>query len=58
MRTYRAKSRQEIAQEFGISAKTLTRWIQKENLPITRGLVSPKEQSLIYLKFGVPQKAS
>ncbi|SDC54098.1 hypothetical protein SAMN04488104_1001155 [Algoriphagus faecimaris] len=48
MRTYRAKYRQEIAEEFGISAITLTRWIQKEKLVISRGLISPKEQVLIY----------
>lgn len=58
MRTDRAKLRQEIAEEFGISAKTLSRWIQKEKLVISRGLISPKEQALIYLKFGMPQKVS
>ncbi|WP_332911727.1 hypothetical protein [Algoriphagus boritolerans] len=32
--TQKAKSRQEIAEEFGISAKTLSRWILKEKLQI------------------------
>lgn len=50
--TQKAKSRQEIAQEFGISAKTLSRWLLKENLEIPRGLISPKDQQVIYEKFG------
>ncbi|TNF44858.1 MAG: helix-turn-helix domain-containing protein [Cytophagales bacterium] len=40
----KAKSRQEIAQEFGISAKTLSRWFLKEKLNIPKGLISPKNQ--------------
>lgn len=50
----KAKSRQEIAEEFGISTKTLSRWIQKSGLPIPNGLVSPKCQQLIYDEFGKP----
>jgi transposase-like protein len=50
--TQKAKSRQEIAQEYGVSAKTLSRWILKEKLQIAQGLISPKDQELIYEKFG------
>ncbi|MDO8967021.1 MAG: hypothetical protein Q8S14_20710 [Algoriphagus sp.] len=50
--TQKAKSRQEIAEEFGISAKTLFRWMLKENIQIPQGLISPKDQELIYKKFG------
>lgn len=50
--TQKAKSRQEIAEEFGISVKTLSRWILKEKLQIPQGLISPKDQDLIYEKFG------
>jgi transposase-like protein len=53
--TRKAKSRQEIAREYGISARTLTRWIQRQGLPIPKGLVSPIDQELIYEKFGKPQ---
>lgn len=49
--TQKAKSRQEIAEEFGISAKTLSRWFLRENLIIPKGLISPKNQDLIYEKF-------
>ncbi len=50
--TQKVKTRQEIAEEFGISAKTLSRWIIKEKLQIPKGLISPKDQILIYEKFG------
>jgi hypothetical protein len=49
--TRKAKSRQEIANEFGISSKTLSRWFLKENLQIPKGLISPKNQDVIYEKF-------
>lgn len=52
--TQKAKSRQEIAHEYGVSSRTLTRWIQKSGLVIPRGLVSPKNQDFIYEKFGKP----
>jgi transposase-like protein len=49
--TQKAKSRQEIAQEYGISARTLCRWIKKNQLLIPNGLISPKDQDLINEKF-------
>jgi transposase-like protein len=50
-----AKSRQEIAEEYGISPRTLSRWLQKAELDLPRGLVSPKSQEVIYEKFGRPK---
>lgn len=50
--TRKAKSRKEIALEFGISTRTLSRWFQKEKLTIAAGLISPRDQDLIYEKFG------
>lgn len=52
--TKKAKSRQEIAQEYGISTRTLSRWFQKNNLSIPKGLLSPKIQELIYQEYGKP----
>lgn len=51
----RAKSRQEVANEYGISSKTLSRWLKKEGLGISNGLLTPKEQALIYATFGPPE---
>jgi transposase len=49
-----AKSRQEVANEYGISAKTMARWLKKEGLEISKGLLTPKEQAIIYAAFGLP----
>ena len=46
------KTRKEIAEEYGISERTLRRWIKKIDLNISSGLLSPKEQNLIYEAFG------
>ena len=48
------KTRQEIAQEFGISRRTFQRWLKKHNIVLPSGLVTPKVQAQIYEKFGFP----
>ena len=50
------KTRQEIANEYGIDRKTLYRWLKKENIKIPRGLINPKLQSKIYNVLGKPNK--
>ncbi len=50
------KSRQQIAEEFGVSTKTLSRWLKKENIDLPPGSVTPKWQKLIYFCFGKPAK--
>ncbi len=52
----KVRSRQEIADEYGISTKTLSRWLKKKNLDISSGFVTPKEQNQIYEVFGEPPK--
>ena len=51
----KAKTRQEIANEYGIDRKTLYRWLKRENINISKGLVTPKEQKEIYEKLGKPE---
>lgn len=46
----KAKSKQQIAEEYGICVKTLNKWLKKVNLKIDRGLISPKVQQ-IHNKF-------
>jgi len=52
--TRKAKSRHEIAQEYGISVRTLYRWIKNSQLAFPNGVISPKDQDLLYEKFGKP----
>lgn len=50
----RAKTRKEIANEFGINRKTLYRWLKSENIELKKRLVTPDEQAVIYKMFGYP----
>jgi len=56
--SYIAKTRQEIANEYAISVRTLNRWIKRANLCIPKGLVDPYHLTIIYKTFGVPKKAN
>ncbi len=49
----KTKTRKEIANELGISTKTLNRWITKYNLQIPSGLLCEKYQKLIFEALGV-----
>lgn len=50
------KSRQQIADEYGISRWTFDRWLKKAGISLPSGLISPVQQQLIYDTFGDPQK--
>ncbi len=50
-----AKTKQQIANEYGICTKTLNKWLRDEKIEIHRGLINPKTQALIYKKLGVPK---
>lgn len=49
------KTRQQVAEELGISARTLTRLIRREQLPVKSGLLTPREQDLILDRLGFLQ---
>jgi phage antirepressor YoqD-like protein len=52
-----AKSKQQIASEYGICTKTLTKWLQEEKIILKRGLINPKKQKVIYRRFGIPKNS-
>ncbi|GAB4498818.1 MAG: hypothetical protein OHK0019_34800 [Saprospiraceae bacterium] len=53
---FQAKTRQEIAAEYGIAVRTLNRWLKKRNLEIPkRDRISPKDIIRIYDEFGCPK---
>ena len=52
----RTKTRQEVAEEYCISVKTLSRWLKKANIILPRGLIKPFQLQIIYDTFGVPKK--
>jgi abortive infection bacteriophage resistance protein len=53
----KAKSKQQIANEYGICTKTLARWLRAEGILINRGLINPKKQKIIYKRFGSPKNS-
>ena len=53
---FQVKTRQQIAQEYGISTRTLRRWLKKAEIKLPNRLLGPKEQILIYEEFGYPSK--
>lgn len=48
------KTRVEVASLYGISARTLSRWMKKRNLKVSRELLNPKDLELIFETFGSP----
>ena len=49
-----AKSKTQLALEYGVCIKTLSRWFKQVDLHIPRGAITPYNQRLIYKKLGKP----
>jgi hypothetical protein len=52
-----AKTKQQIAIEYGICTKTLSKWLNDEKIILKRGLINPKNQEIIYQRFGIPKNS-
>ncbi len=50
----KTKTRSQVADEYGITPRTLRRWIKKYNINLPPGLICPKDQKKIYEKLGTP----
>jgi hypothetical protein len=48
------KTKQQMADEYGVCRKTFIKLITEQNIKLRRILISPKEQLKIYQKLGVP----
>jgi len=53
---YSPKTKYQIAQELGISLRTLQRWIKKSDIEVPRGLVCPEKQIELLEKLGYASK--
>ncbi len=49
------KTRQQMAAEYGISCKTLSRRLKQAGIDIPGGLILPTNQTRIYSALGFPQ---
>ncbi len=48
------KSKQNIADEYGICVRTLNKLLEENNIIVRKGNITPKEQKRIYEALGVP----
>jgi hypothetical protein len=48
------KTKQQMADEYGICRKTFSKLLQKNKIKLMRGLILPKDQIIIYKKLGIP----
>lgn len=48
------KTKQQMADEYGICRKTFNKLLHKNHINLDRGLISPKEQDIIYKELGKP----
>lgn len=48
------KTKQQMADEYGVCRKTFNKLLLKKRIKLDRGLISPKDQQNIYDKLGIP----
>jgi hypothetical protein len=48
------KTKQQMADEYGVCRKTFNKLLQKKHIRLDRGLIFPKDQMNIYEKLGPP----
>ena len=51
----KAKSRKQLAADYGICEKTLAKWFKAFDIKVERGLITPKKLIEIYRKIGNPE---
>ena len=49
-----AKTRRQMANEYGVHVRTFTRWLIKHSIKIPSGNITPKHQRIIYNILGKP----
>jgi transcriptional antiterminator len=54
----RVKTRQEVANEYGITPRTLNNRLKKANLYIPNGAIFPKSLKKIYNALGFPPETT
>jgi DNA invertase Pin-like site-specific DNA recombinase len=54
--TLKAKTREEVANEYDISVRTLYRWLRIANIILPAGLIKPFHLQIIYDTFGTPSR--
>ncbi len=50
------KTREEMAGEFNIHPRTLSRWLKRDGIELDARILTPKCQEIIYRQYGNPNK--
>ena len=50
----KVKTRSQLAEEYGISRKTLYNWLKSNKIEVRGGQLTPLDQKKIHDKFGQP----
>ncbi|MCF8221503.1 MAG: DUF4248 domain-containing protein [Bacteroidales bacterium] len=53
----KAKTKSELALEYGVCIKTFNKWLKRHNIRNTGELYTPKEQKSIYKALGFPKNS-
>jgi hypothetical protein len=48
------KTKQQMADEYGVCRKTFNKLLKRKNISVKRGLITPKDQMNIYNELGTP----
>ena len=54
----KSRTRKELAEAYGVSIKTLYRWLKELSLPLDRKLLTEKCLVLLYAEHGNPYNNS
>jgi hypothetical protein len=54
MQPDRIRTRKELSEFYQINAKTLTKWLIREQISLPKGLLTPRLINEIIKKFGKP----
>jgi len=57
MNNFSAKTKQQLADEYGVCIKTFNKWLKEEKIILKRGLIKPSNQEVIYERFGIPKNS-
>jgi hypothetical protein len=52
------KTRKQLAAEYGVCRKTLIKLLRKKRIKLDAGLISPKDQMVIYSRLGMPDSVN
>lgn len=55
---FRPKSRKQLANEYGVSPRTLRRWFKSKELVMPPSLLLPKDLEIIYSVLGDPRNGN